>query len=759
MVSIKKPARFKPLSDVLKLGLFVRFLDPERERDFVASYTALYLRYTQFTLLLGVILLAGDFLVDHLAYPEATTSLYRVTLGIPILLGGLALSATAWGKTHWEALMLGLIVAVAPVLFWILIGIDAEGGQGLGSWVGVMNFTILELYCFVILGIRFKYAFYSGLLILMAFSLAILSREDGSGPGIVYLGYHTTTMFIIAAGLGWWREYLLRKDHYSQSVLEGARRLAEQDAEATRQLNEALSIAKVQAEAATSAKSDFLANMSHEIRTPLNGILGFARIGLRESSGRVTGEHFSRIQDAGAHLLAIVNDVLDYSKLKAGRVSVESRAFHLGRLVAQVREYVVEPARAKGVECLLHDASMDLSVWVLGDVVRVKQVLTNLMSNAVKFTEAGSVTLAVRREGEVVVFDVADTGIGMSPEQVSRLFCRFEQADNSTTRRFGGTGLGLAISQSLAGLMGGAITVRSALDEGSTFSLSVPLPETVGPSLARRSPPDASGPRLHGLCVLVAEDVEINRLVLEDFLEQEGAEYAFAENGRQVIDRWKEALPGTYDLILMDLQMPVMDGYEAARQILAMDPSQVIIGLSSHSLETERARILAAGMVAHVSKPYEPDMLLETMLSSIQGEAQADEWPAPSVAQPAGGECRAGQCMDWTTILAENPGRAEFVGKLTRAALKNYGDAPQRLRSLHEAGDLEALFGYAHVLKGMMGVLHAPGVRALAARTEAAAREGSADALALSLELADGMELFIADLRAGWSREAAASGG
>jgi len=160
-----------------------------------------------------------------------------------------------------------------------------------------------------------------------------------------------------------------------------------------------------------------------------------------------------------------------------------------------------------------------------------------------------------------------------------------------------------------------------------------------------------------------------------------------------------------------------------------------------------------------VSKPYEPDDLLETMLSSIHGEVPADAWPAPSVAPLANGECRDGQCVDWTTILAENHGRAEFVGKLTRAALKNYGDAPQTLRALREAGDLEALFGYAHVLKGMMGALHAPGVRALAARTEVAAREGRADALGLSLELADGMELFIADLRAGWTREAAASGG
>jgi len=748
MGSEKDEALFKPLKDALRIGLFVRFSDATLERDFVDAYTALYLRYTQFTIALGLVLLIGDYAVDLFAYPEASASRGRVLLGVPLLLGGLAISATRWGKRHWETWMLGLIVVVSGVLFWILLRIDAQGGQGLSSWVGVMNYTILELYAFVILGIRFKYAFYAGLFILGAFSWATLHQLDDSGPSVLYLSYHTTTMFIIAAGLGWWREFLLRKDFHSQTVLQRAKLAAEQDARATHALNEALSGAKRQAEAANAAKSAFLANMSHEIRTPLNGIMGFARIGLRDGGDARSSAHFQRIQDAGAHLLAIINDVLDYSKLEAGRLEVDNEAFDLAQLIEQVRDYVVVAAEKKGVECVVDAAELDAGHWVMGDRVRVKQVLTNLLSNAVKFTDRGRVTLAVRREADRLCFRVSDTGIGMTAEQRSRLFKRFEQADNSATRRFGGTGLGLAISRSLADLMAGEITVDSVPDVGSTFTFSVPLP-VCRPPRTRPKPahPQSTG-RLSGLRVLAVEDVEVNRLVLEDTLEQAGAQFSFAENGQAALDQWQAVVPGTFDVVLMDLHMPVMDGYEAARRILAMDPSEVIIGLTAHSLPAERARVLACGMVAHVSKPYDPDELVSTIHLAVHGVGAGQ--PEPGCEDEANADSLgAGQCVDWAAILEEQGERVEFVDQLVRSALKNYGDAPQTLRALLDASDLDALFSFSHLLKGMMGVLHAPRVRALAARVEMAAQEERTDVTVLTAELADRMEEFIAELRAG----------
>ena len=375
--------------------------------------------------------------------------------------------------------------------------------------------------------------------------------------------------------------------------------------------------ARSEAERLARTKSEFLANMSHEIRTPLNAVLGLARIGARDSALHATQETFVRILDAGEHLLGVINDILDISRIDAGKLTVEALPFQLPAVVGNASSFVVGAAKQKGLVCKVEQAH-DLPEWVAGDAQRLQQILVNLLSNAVKFTERGEVWLSVTRQRDDTCFEVVDSGIGMTGEQVDRIFAPFEQADSSTTRRYGGTGLGLAISRNLAHLMGGEITVTSTPGAGSRFTLHLRLPATEPPLSEPAGEGAPTGRRLAGLRMLAAEDVEINRLILEDLLVHEGADVVFAEHGRLAIERLKEAGVAAFDVVLMDVQMPVMDGFEATRRVLELAPGLPVIGLTAHALAEERQRCLAAGMVEHVSKPIDADELVDAILRHVR---------------------------------------------------------------------------------------------------------------------------------------------
>lgn len=358
-------------------------------------------------------------------------------------------------------------------------------------------------------------------------------------------------------------------------------------------------------------KSEFLMNMSHEIRTPLNAVLGLAQMGARAAPDEAAREAFKPIEVAGRHLLDIVNDILDFSKLEAGKLSIEHQVFELEPLIQSAASMVIGRARGKGLELQL-DLASRLPEWVDGDELRLKQVLVNLLSNAVKFTERGSVTLRVTHDDGGLTFSVKDTGIGISREQMQHLFKPFQQADVSTTRRFGGTGLGLSISHDLAVLMGGGIEVHSEIDQGSEFILRLPLAVAARPDEAAiQAVPD--GQRLRGLRVLAAEDNEVNCMVLQSMLEYEGAEVVFAYNGQEAVDAMQKSDAIGYHAVLMDVQMPVMDGLEATRRIEALRTGVPVIGLTAHALEEERQRCREAGMVAHVAKPVEIDELVAVL--------------------------------------------------------------------------------------------------------------------------------------------------
>ncbi|MBP8308384.1 MAG: response regulator, partial [Burkholderiaceae bacterium] len=377
-----------------------------------------------------------------------------------------------------------------------------------------------------------------------------------------------------------------------------------------------LEAARHEADRSARIKSEFLANMSHEIRTPLNGVLGMAQVGLRRTADAGSREHFARILESGALLQGIIDDTLDFAKIDAGKLTIEALPLGLTRLLETLIGPFDVRARAKGLS-LRCDVAPDVPAWIVGDPVRLGQILMNLLSNAVKFSEQGEISLTLSRAGETLVVQVTDAGIGMTSAQIQRLFRPFEQADGSTTRRFGGTGLGLAITRQLVELMRGRIEVESAAGKGSRFTVRLPLIAAAGEVCA--SPAAPSGPRLAGLSILVAEDNPINQEVLQELLCMEGAEVTIAEDGAQAVAQVARAGADAFAAVLMDVQMPEIDGYEATRRLSRIAPGLPVIGQTAFAMPDDRQRCLDCGMVDYLTKPVDPELMVMAILRHTAG--------------------------------------------------------------------------------------------------------------------------------------------
>jgi signal transduction histidine kinase/CheY-like chemotaxis protein len=392
---------------------------------------------------------------------------------------------------------------------------------------------------------------------------------------------------------------------------------------------EALHAARIDAERANESKSQFLANMSHEIRTPLNGVLGFAQVGARlPGASAEIRQAFRHIVDAGTLLHGILNDVLDMSKIAAGKLTLHSEPIALKPLVQRVIGLVQQDANDKKISLRVMYAEAAPPLIIV-DPLRLEQILLNLVTNAVKFTERGRVELEVTADASHVVFTLKDSGIGMSEETLSRLFEAFEQADATTTRRFGGSGLGLAITKHLVGMMGGTVSVSSEVGVGSVFSVQLPHrlaevapgdAETIerSPRVGHAGPEGLASERLRGIRVLVVEDSEVNQLVLRGMLEVEGARVDVARDGYAAIARFVEGgAPDEPDIILMDVMMPGIDGYETARQIRRLRPQIPIVGQTAHALVEDLTKCLAAGMNDRIIKPLVLDDVVRSVLRNI----------------------------------------------------------------------------------------------------------------------------------------------
>lgn len=383
--------------------------------------------------------------------------------------------------------------------------------------------------------------------------------------------------------------------------------------------------ARVQAEEASKSKSMFLANMSHEIRTPLNGVLGMAEV----LEGTLVEERqrrmISTIRTSGETLLSILNDILDMSKIEAGKMEIEQVPFVVNDLVQPVQALNAIRAEEKGLEFRVHTSS-GCALPLLGDPHRISQILNNLLHNAIKFTEAGSVTLTLQRQpGDPLEIVVSDTGIGMSKAQVSRILESFEQADGSITRRFGGTGLGMSIVRQLVNLMNGEINVESTPGTGTAIRVTLPLDAA---EIAQTPRPEALGHvdrpmvRLDHLRALVADDSQTNRLVIAEMLTECGLDITMVENGREAVDHWnRNILEGSgFDIVLMDISMPVMDGVSALTEIRAREedmghPPVPVIAVTANAMPHQVADYLIAGFDTHLAKPFKQAELLHAIVT------------------------------------------------------------------------------------------------------------------------------------------------
>jgi signal transduction histidine kinase/DNA-binding response OmpR family regulator len=635
----------------------------------------------------------------------------------------------------WMTQWLLVFAPVIPILRWLWRDTDKLGQGAAGG-------TAFVLLAFVFGGWSISFALLSWLLRPVADRISLVARKRGiaiAEQGLSVVQTLTRMALCLALAPTAWLSSIAYTSHARLGRITGesaadantfllelglfvvtvllfallcaallARNIALAAAAGERKALAKLELSYVEANQASRARSEFLANMSHEIRTPMTAVIGYADLLLEPSTTpREQLSYAQTIRRNGRHLLSLLNDILDLSKIESGKMTVESVLCEPTQMILDV----VSLMRVRAAEKFLSfgvEYQTPIPQFIHGDPTRFRQVVTNLVGNAIKFTQRGGVRILLRldqphSDNPRLSVEVADTGIGMTGDEMATLFKPFVQADSSTTRRFGGTGLGLAISQRLAGMMGGVITVQSTPGQGSSFTFSVDTGPLAGvamvssqPEIVVSDPPESlriarSRPRLGTCSVLLAEDGADNRLLISSMLRGEGAQVSFAEDGRLAVDLALAAAStgAAFDVILMDMQMPELDGYAATAELRARGYRGPIIAVTAHAMTGDRERCLAAGCSDYLTKPVNRADLIAMVVKSlpqsretIPARAASREPEPPVVSEFAGDDAMKG-LID------------AFVGALpVRVAA---------LRSAAERTDRQELGRLAHQLKGAAG--------------------------------------------------------